>query len=75
MTRKANRPFEVIITRSATETVTLRVDAQSQHAAEMAVGGFLNQPHRVTVDQLKSRGYHVISEDCVGDEESSWEVA
>lgn len=74
MVRKPNQPFEVIITRSASQTVVLRVDAQSQEAAEDAIHSMLGQSHRVTLEEIRESGYHVVEDDFYPDDESSWEV-
>lgn len=67
--------FDVLITRSAVETVVLHVEAASELSAEELVMDALGQPHRVTLDEIKAvKNITVASVEINGDEESSWEV-
>lgn len=65
---------EVIIARSASETVVLRVNAITMELAEEKVNDILGQSHLVTLDEIKERGIEIVSVDCNGDEESTWEI-
>lgn len=67
--------FFVHITRSASHDVVLSVAAKDQDAAEKLIGSALDQQHRVGLDEITAlQGVKVISDECCGDDESSWEV-
>ena len=69
------KEFEVLVTRSASETATLKVKAKSQEAAEGMISGLLDQPHRVDLREIeKAKGVKVVDLDFYPDDESSWEV-
>lgn len=71
----ADQEFEVVISRSAVETVTIKVKAASQDAADERIGTFLDQPHRVELSDLdKLDGVKVTGCSFSGDDESSWEI-
>lgn len=75
-TKPRRKQFEVMIERSAVETVSLKVLAHDQYQAERIVSDILDQPQRIDItDLFKVPEIKRVGEsECNGDEESSWEV-
>jgi hypothetical protein len=69
------REYDVSISRSATETATLKVMATSEAAAEAKISNMLDHPIRTELSDLdKVEGVKVTGVSFNADDESSWEV-
>jgi hypothetical protein len=67
--------FNLPIERSAVETATLEVEAESFSAAEDKIRNALDSTMRIDLDALsKLPGVKIKEIECSGDEESSWEL-
>jgi hypothetical protein len=66
--------FHVSITRSASQTITLEVEAKDADTAEAMVEDKLGQSHRVTYEELEKAGFEIYENDYNPDEESHWEI-